>query len=520
MPHDQTDIPEIGRIDAAGAGLLRTAAPASEDHRLEAWIASNLDASPDGARGNHWNALIRNLPNAPAASSRKAPEPRRAEGSSAWSRFHIAYKRGVTVVRLIDQNLIQQAHIAELGRDLMDLIAVGNHRLVLNFTAVERLGSWIIGVVGNAHRACAAGDGGRLKLCGLDAPLAEIFAIAGMARDLERHPDEATALDSPWPAPSAPRGLPVDLLNVLLDLGEAPPIGGGAPIEGPATAGRDRGGLAPPARQLAAPRVSLRVQSGSREPRTVRVPSAGLLIGRDGGCKFRIGSGHVSKRHATIEPRDRRVFLRDLGSTNGTILNGQALRDEERELSDGDTIRIGPVTATVAIAPGPEAGFEPDLTGDAIVLQEGPNCPAQGPEVSTVQDLPAYDESDPEHRVRAEVIEDVLVVTPRFEHLDDEASMDVLRNRLQALFEADLPRRVVVNLEFVGQVSRQTVALLLSHHIRLDWAGGGLRICQAHARIVALLDQVRLTMLVDCYPTLDEAVLASWSSGRSPAAQP
>jgi hypothetical protein len=47
-----------------------------------------------------------------------------------------------------------------------------------------------------------------------------------------------------------------------------------------------------------------------------------------------------------------------------------------------------------------------------------------------------------------------------------------------------------------------------------------LRICQAHARIVALLDQVRLTMLVDCYPTLDEAVLATWSSGLTPAAAP
>ena len=73
-----------------------------------------------------------------------------------------------------------------------------------------------------------------------------------------------------------------------------------------------------------------------------------------------------------------------------------------------------------------------------------------------------------------------------------------------------MPRRVVVNLEFVNHLSRQAIALLLAHHFRLEWNGGALRICQAHARIIALLDQVRLTMLVDCYPTLDEAVLAAW----------
>ena len=62
----------------------------------------------------------------------------------------------------------------------------------------------------------------------------------------------------------------------------------------------------------------------------------------------------------------------------------------------------------------------------------------------------------------------------------------------------------------MNHLSRQAIALLLAHHVRLEWAGGAMRICQAHARIIALLDQVRLTMLVDCYPTLDEAVLAAW----------
>ena len=106
----------------------------------------------------------------------------------------------------------------------------------------------------------------------------------------------------------------------------------------------------------------------------------------------------------------------------------------------------------------------------------------------------------------------MLVVTPQLQELDDEATLEALRSTLHSLQEQPLPRRVVVNLEFVNHLSRQAIALLLAHHVRLEWGGGALHICQAHARIIALLDQVRLTMLVDCYPTLDEAVLAAWTS--------
>jgi anti-anti-sigma factor len=129
---------------------------------------------------------------------------------------------------------------------------------------------------------------------------------------------------------------------------------------------------------------------------------------------------------------------------------------------------------------------------------------------STIE-TPVFDEADPNRRIKVEVIQEVLVITPQLPELVDEGSNEALRSKLHALFEQPLPRHVVVNLEFVAHLTRQTVALLLAHHLRLDRAGGSLRLCQAHARIIALLDQVRLTMLVDYFPTLDEAVLAAWT---------
>ena len=110
------------------------------------------------------------------------------------------------MVRLVDQTLVQCSHIRELGDDLMDLIAVGNHRIILNFSAVARLGSWIVGVVGNAHRRCAAVDGGRLKVCGLDPHLADIFTIVGMTVRSNCTPTRRR----PWtaPGPALPRIAP------------------------------------------------------------------------------------------------------------------------------------------------------------------------------------------------------------------------------------------------------------------------------------------------------------------------
>ncbi|MBV8162167.1 MAG: EAL domain-containing protein [Acidimicrobiia bacterium] len=58
-----------------------------------------------------------------------------------------------------------------------------------------------------------------------------------------------------------------------------------------------------------------------------------------------LGLGHLaSRRHAQIEYRDGAVFIRDLGSVLGTVLNGELLGpDDERQLFDGDTVTVGNV---------------------------------------------------------------------------------------------------------------------------------------------------------------------------------
>ena len=107
-----------------------------------------------------WAKIIENLPGLKRKPKDKGRQPSGGSTLDSWKRFQVAYKRGITVVRLLEKALVKESQIRELARDLLDLIAAGNHRIVLNFQAIERLASWMAFVVDKAQKRCASGDGG------------------------------------------------------------------------------------------------------------------------------------------------------------------------------------------------------------------------------------------------------------------------------------------------------------------------------------------------------------------------
>jgi hypothetical protein len=64
-----------------------------------------------------------------------------------------------------------------------------------------------------------------------------------------------------------------------------------------------------------------------------------LLLGRHRGCDLRFADPTVSRRHAQLRFRDGRWILQDLGSTNGTRVNGVAVG--RCELRPGDAVEVG-----------------------------------------------------------------------------------------------------------------------------------------------------------------------------------
>lgn len=80
----------------------------------------------------------------------------------------------------------------------------------------------------------------------------------------------------------------------------------------------------------------VRGREGPRQVRTAR----GLLIGRSASAGIRLDEQTVSRVHARLECREGQVFVEDLGSRNGTLLNGRPVA-RDALLEPGDRVRIG-----------------------------------------------------------------------------------------------------------------------------------------------------------------------------------
>ncbi|MGD9894484.1 MAG: FHA domain-containing protein, partial [Dehalococcoidia bacterium] len=77
--------------------------------------------------------------------------------------------------------------------------------------------------------------------------------------------------------------------------------------------------------------------------RAVSVDQSIITIGREPASTIRIDSLYVSRKHARIEQSDDRTVLVDLGSSNGTSLNGERV-EGTMPIAPGDIVRIGDVT--------------------------------------------------------------------------------------------------------------------------------------------------------------------------------
>ena len=78
-----------------------------------------------------------------------------------------------------------------------------------------------------------------------------------------------------------------------------------------------------------------------KEDDELLLDSAALLVGRGSGNDVNLARDeYASSNHARVEPRRDGVWVEDVGSTNGTYLNGTRLTNAKR-LAPGDILRVG-----------------------------------------------------------------------------------------------------------------------------------------------------------------------------------
>ncbi len=77
----------------------------------------------------------------------------------------------------------------------------------------------------------------------------------------------------------------------------------------------------------------------------VTLASGENIIGRDRNAIVRIDDSTISRRHARIVVAGKRVTIEDLGSKNGTFVEGKRI-ENPRVLSDGERIQVGSIVLT------------------------------------------------------------------------------------------------------------------------------------------------------------------------------
>jgi hypothetical protein len=113
------------------------------------------------------------------------------------------------------------------------------------------------------------------------------------------------------------------------------------PVEGapPARGGGRRRRSGPDLRAAVEPRLEVVAAMGHEPGASFRIGESATL-GRSDSADIPVDDPFASSAHARIFPRGQFMYIEDMGSTNGTYLNGRPLRRPE-QLKVADTIRIG-----------------------------------------------------------------------------------------------------------------------------------------------------------------------------------
>jgi pSer/pThr/pTyr-binding forkhead associated (FHA) protein len=157
---------------------------------------------------------------------------------------------------------------------------------------------------------------------------------------------------------------------------------------------------------------ALQVVRGRSGANTLKLMDGVNSIGRHDDCVIRIRSSQVSRRHCELFEEENKLILRDLGSSNGTFVNGIRVLGKQT-LKPGDVLTIGGVTLRV------------ELLREASKSGGASSAPQRAPgDTAEVKALPAaeddfemeLEEDEEEFEVALENEPDHLDIIP----LDDE----------------------------------------------------------------------------------------------------
>lgn len=418
-------------------------------------------------------------------------------------RVEIEDNEGVAHVNLLDRAIIHDLEIQQISSELEDLISGGQRKILVDFGNVKHMSSQAVGVLIQAQRRLKS-MGGLLKVCNPNPEVAQVFKITNLTRAIEIHVDEQAAFRAGWPdtANEGPVARAVASAQAALQADpRTPPVS------------------STPKSEKSTLRVELVIEVGRSKGKTIPINRAKYLIGRDPSCQLRPASEAISREHTRIEVRGGKVFVRDLGTTNGTLLGDHLLLGEEAEAHDGDRLQIGPLSFRFSIEKQSSASLAAPTGGEedaaASWLLQGKAVPMGDTAMFAMPDVEAAAQArqralDEIRRIKHRVVGETTVVTILAPTLQDEEQIGPVRHELLALMNEPVPKRVVLRMKKVHELSSLGIAMLLGHFQRLDRLGGGLRLCELQTEVAAPVEDALMTSPVSIYSSAEDAIRDPW----------
>jgi signal transduction histidine kinase len=182
--------------------------------------------------------------------------------------------------------------------------------------------------------------------------------------------------------------------------------------------------------------IFLRIARGDRQGESIPVPQgARIVVGRDISCDLQLFDDGLSREHMSIEASSSAVRITDLGSSNGTFVNGR--RVQSAELRPGDRIRVGDIQIVIesASAASPPARRAPRRKSEALgrTVKKRFKATAEG-----LMELTALREQAEKSRSLAKHLKAIYMVSTIVNASEDLVGVtDSLVDTVHEIFEAD-----------------------------------------------------------------------------------
>ena len=111
--------------------------------------------------------------------------------------------------------------------------------------------------------------------------------------------------------------------------------------------------------------ASVTIIFSGQEQKTIQLDRPRLVVGREPTCEIHIDNLGISRQHCAFSARGEAFVVQDLGSSNGTFVNGRKIT--EHFLNDADEVVIGKYTLNFKNAVQAPAAPEPATEGTAAV---------------------------------------------------------------------------------------------------------------------------------------------------------